>query len=222
MDQQLYLGFAVVALTMACTPGADWAYSIAAGLGQRSFAPAVAGLCSGYLLHTLLVAAGVAALVASQPALLAWLTVAGAVYLLWLGISTARSWRGANFNPNAAVSAGPAGTSGRRSFLRGMGTSGINPKGLLLYVALVPQFITPQAPLPVPAQTAVLGLSFVLAAGIVYSLVALTAKRLLRSRPAAARRVTLASGVIMIALGVVLLAEQLVPLLARGGQLLAG
>jgi len=220
VDQQLYLAFAAVAFTMALTPGADWAYSIAAGLGQRSFAPAVAGLCSGYLLHTLLVAAGVAALVASQPGLLAWLTVAGAVYLLWLGISTARSWRGANFT--ADPGAGPAGLSGLRSFLRGMGTSGINPKGLLLYVALVPQFITPQAPLPVPVQTGILGLSFVLTVAVIYSLVALAAKRLLRSRPAAARRVTLASGVIMIALGAALLAEQLVPVLAGARQLLAG
>jgi threonine/homoserine/homoserine lactone efflux protein len=213
MDQQLFFGFAIVAFTLACTPGADWAYSIAAGLGQRSFAPAVAGLCSGYVLHTVLVAAGLAALVASQPSLLGWLTVAGAVYLVWLGISTARSWRATSFSSGGSDS--PPSAKGRvATFFRGMGTSGINPKGLLLYVALVPQFVSPQASLPASVQSGILGLSFVAAAALVYTLVALAARKLLASRPAAAGRVTLASGTIMIALGAILLWEQAGPLLA--------
>src|SRR4051812_10563082 len=62
MDPQSILGFAAVSIALAFTPGADWAYSIAAGIGRDRVAPAVAGLCSGYLMHTLLVVAGVAAL----------------------------------------------------------------------------------------------------------------------------------------------------------------
>jgi threonine/homoserine/homoserine lactone efflux protein len=94
-----------------------------------------------------------------------------------------------------------------------MGTSGINPKGLLFYVALVPQFVSPEASLPVPVQSGLLGLTFVLLVAVVYSCVALLARKLLQSRPAAARRVTLGSGIIMVALGLVLLAEQLGPTL---------
>jgi threonine/homoserine/homoserine lactone efflux protein len=101
-----------------------------------------------------------------------------------------------------------------RTFVQGMGTSGINPKGLLFYVALVPQFVTPEASLPVPVQSGLLGLTFVLLVAVVYSCVALLARRILYSRPAAARRVTLASGIIMVGLGVALLAERLVPVLA--------
>ena len=56
-------------------------------------------------------------------------------------------------------------------------------------------------------------LAFVLV-GVVYTVVALLSRTLLRSRPGAARAVTLASGIIMVALGAVLLGEQLVPLLA--------
>jgi threonine/homoserine/homoserine lactone efflux protein len=96
-----------------------------------------------------------------------------------------------------------------------MGTSGINPKGLLFYVALVPQFVSPDAALPVPVQSGLLGLTFVILAGMVYTAVALTSRKLLASRPGAARAVTLTSGIVMIGLGTVLLSEQVLPLVLR-------
>jgi threonine/homoserine/homoserine lactone efflux protein len=210
MNPELFLAFVLVAAALACTPGVDWAYSIAAGLRQRSFVPAVAGLCGGYVLHTVLLVAGLAAVLAGAPGVLGWITLAGAGYLMWLGISTLRSWRGASFT----VRPDTDGQTRLRTFLQGMGTSGINPKGLLFYVALVPQFVSTEAPLPVPVQSGLLGMTFVLLAGLVYTAVALLSRTLLQSRPGAARAVTLASGVIMVALGVVLLGEQLLPVLA--------
>ena len=212
MNPQLFLAFILVAAALACTPGVDWAYSITAGLGRRSFVPAVAGLCSGYVLHTVLMVAGLAAVLASMPGLLGWITVAGAVYLLWLGTVTIRSWRGASFT---AAAAGNPVQNQLRSFLRGMGTSGINPKGLLFFLALVPQFVSADAPLPVPVQSGLLGLTFVLLAALVYTCVALLSRKLLKSRPNAARRVTLTSGIIMVLLGAALLSEQLLPALGR-------
>lgn len=216
MNPQLFLAFLVVAGALACTPGVDWAYSIAAGLRQRSFVPAVAGLCGGYVLHTVLMVAGLAALLAGLPGVLGWLTVAGAAYLLWLGFGTIRSWRGATFGDGApsTEASRQAESTQFRTFLQGVGTSGINPKGLLFFVALVPQFVSTEAPLPVPVQSGLLGLTFVLLVAVVYTCVALLSRKLLHSRPAAARRVTLASGIIMVALGAVLLSEQLVPLVA--------
>jgi threonine/homoserine/homoserine lactone efflux protein len=211
VNPQLFLAFLVVAGALACTPGVDWAYSIAAGLGQRSFVPAVAGLCGGYVLHTALMVAGLAALLAGLPGVLGWLTVAGSAYLLWLGFGTIRSWRSATFTAQVAS---PATSTQFRTFLQGVGTSGINPKGLLFFVALVPQFVSPEASLPVPVQSGLLGLTFVLLAGAVYTCVALLSRKLLHSRPGAARRVTLASGIIMMALGTVLLSEQLIPVVA--------
>jgi threonine/homoserine/homoserine lactone efflux protein len=213
VNPQLFLAFVGVAVALACTPGVDWAYSISAGLKERSFVPAVAGLCGGYVVHTALLAAGLAAVITRLPGLLGWLTVAGAAYLLWLGISTARSWRGASFGAQGAGKT-QVQVNQFRVFLQGMGTSGINPKGLLFFVALVPQFVSPDAALSVPLQSGLLGLTFVLLVAVIYSCVALLARKLLHSRPGAARRVTLASGVIMIALGVALLAEQLMPMVA--------
>lgn len=212
MNPELFLAFVLVAAALACTPGVDWAYSIAAGLGRRSFLPAVAGLCSGYVLHTVLMVAGLAAVLAASPGLLGWLTVAGSAYLLWLGAATVRSWRGASFT--VADDDVSTGRNQLRTFFQGMGTSGINPKGLLFFVALVPQFVSAEAPLPVPVQSGLLGLTFVLLAAVVYTAVALLSRRLLQARPGAARRVTLASGIIMLVLGAALLSEQLLPLVA--------
>lgn len=244
MEPQALTGFLIVAVSLSCMPGPDWAFAIASGLGRRSFMPGVAGLCSGYVMHTVLLAAGIAALMAALPALLLWLTVAGAVYLLWLGIKTAKAWRGAGFSttgfstPGGAVvgtdgalpvSAAPAGGTGpegtgtagsaRGSFLQGFGTSAINPKGMLLFVALTPQFIRPDAAFSVPVQSVVLGMSFVLSTAVIYTLVAAGSRRLLRSRPGAARGMTLSSGIIMCALGSVLLVEQAVPVAHAAGRL---
>lgn len=262
MDFQQFAGFAIVSVTLAMTPGADWAYCISSGLRARRIAPAVAGLSAGYLFHTALIVAGLAALIAATEQLLAGLTLLGAAYLLWLGISTLRSWRSAGFTTTAAsgiadpadhdasanydvpaqpeaglpdpgralpgeAARQPAGSSalatlappvrarpvpapaeGRRDFFKGLGTSGTNPKALLLYLALIPQFVDADAGMAVPLQTLILGLSHFGVSVLVYTSVALAARRLLRSRPAGARAVTLASGVLMVCLSVVLLVEQ--------------
>ncbi|UPO76284.1 LysE family translocator [Arthrobacter sp. Helios] len=231
MDFQLLAGFAAVSITLAMTPGADWAYSISAGLRGNRIAPAIAGLSAGYLFHTALIVAGLAALIAATPQLLAGITLLGAAYLLWLGISTMRTWRSAGFTAEttttAAVAPGgleagvpgsstagaaavatlvPVRSTARQDFLKGLGTSATNPKALLLYLALIPQFV--DAALAVPVQTLVLGLSHFAVSAVLYTGVALAARRLLRSRPAGARAVTLASGIIMVCLSLVLLAEQ--------------
>jgi len=73
--------FWAVSFLFVITPGADWAYAITAGLRHRSMLPAVAGLVGGHLAATLVVAAGVATLIAGTPLVLTALTAGGAVYL---------------------------------------------------------------------------------------------------------------------------------------------
>lgn len=213
MDPQLILGFAAVSVALALTPGADWAFAISSGLGGRRIAPAVSGLLGGYLLHTILIVAGLAALVIALPQLLAGLTIVGAAYLLWLGISTTRSWKAAGYTAAADAALPQPGNIG--NFLRGLGTSGTNPKALLLYLALIPQFIDLDAGLPAPVQTGILGISHLLVSAVVYTGVAFGARRLLASRPSAARIVTLCSGIIMVGLGVLLLGEQIAAVSTR-------
>lgn len=207
MDSALLLSFLALDFLLVCVPGADWAYAIAAGLGGRPVTVAVAGLVSGYALHTALASAGLAVLVAGSPALLTALTVVGAGYLVWLGWSVLRR----PAVPGAGEAVG--GQSGWRVFGRGAAISGLNPKGLLLYLSVLPQFLTVRGGgLPVPAQTAVLGVLHMACCAVVYLTVGVLARAVLGARPAAARAVTRTSGAAMLGIGAFLLLERLATL----------
>ncbi|MEU0008941.1 LysE family translocator [Streptomyces sp. NPDC006314] len=206
MDSGLLFSFLAVDLLLVCVPGADWAYVIATAVRGRSVLRAVAGLVSGYALHTVLATAGLAVLVAGSPRLLTALTVAGAGYLLWLGWSVLR-------RPAVPGAADETPGAGRRLFLRGATISGLNPKGLLLYLSVLPQFLTLRgAHLPVPAQTASLGLLHMACCAAVYLTVGTLARALLAARPLAARAVTRTSGAAMLGIGAFLLVERLATL----------
>lgn len=196
------LSFWAVAAVFIVVPGPDWAFAIGAGL-RRQVVPAAGGIMAGYVAMTAVVAAGVGALIATTPAALTALTVAGGLYLAWLGTKTMR--HPATLGDRVDE---PTGTT-RGTLLHGMAVSGLNPKGLLIFVALLPQFAHPHAPWPVPAQLAVLGLAFTLTCGVVYLAVGAAARELLRARPTATYVVSRISGASMIVLGVALLAERL-------------
>ena len=195
--------FWMLSLMLALTPGADWAYAISAGLRYRSVVPAVGGLLLGHLAATVVVAAGVAALLARSPLVMSALTTAGAGYLVWLGISTLA-------RPSTAqAGAEPAGGSWPRQTAKGAGISGLNPKVFLLFLALLPQFTNADASWPLWSQIVMLGLVHTASCAVVYTLVGVGARTVLRARPVAARAVTRFSGVAMIGIGGFLLVEQL-------------
>jgi threonine/homoserine/homoserine lactone efflux protein len=205
MDIGLVGAFWAVSVLFVLTPGADWAYAIAAGLRNASVLPAVGGMLAGHLTATACVAAGAAALVATSPVLLAGLTITGAAYLVWIGLGTV-------LRPPAPRAAGEQGpVSGMRQALRGFGVSGLNPKVLLLFLALLPQFTDPQGPWPVPGQILALGVVHVATSALVYTLVGVGARTVLSARPAAARTISRVSGVAMMAIGASLLIGQLGP-----------
>ncbi|MGR0319730.1 LysE family translocator [Agromyces sp. ZXT2-3] len=97
--------------------------------------------------------------------------------------------------------------------LQGAGVSGLNPKGLLVLVVLLPQFTDAAGSWPIPVQLAVLGLIFVAACAAVYTVVGYGARSVLRFRPSAMRIVSRVSGAAMIVLAAVLVGEQLVHLI---------
>ncbi|MFD5496178.1 LysE family translocator [Streptomyces sp. NPDC001812] len=203
MDATTLAAFLAVDLLLVFTPGADWAFTISAGLRERSVLPAVTGLIAGYAGYTILAVAGLVVIVASSPVVLTALTVAGAGYLVWLGWNVLRQ-------PAAlAASEETAGASRRQVMLKGAGISGLNPKALLLYFSLFPQFIDTTGGWPVAAQTGLFGTLHMTACALVYLTVGFLARTVLKTRPSAARAVTRASGAIMIVIGVVLLAERL-------------
>ncbi|MFD8420874.1 LysE family translocator [Streptomyces sp. NPDC059466] len=203
MDTTTLAAFLAVDLLLVFTPGADWAYAIAAGLRRRSIVPAVTGLIAGHAAYALVAVAGLAVVVASSPTALTALTVAGAGYLLWLGWGVLRQ-------PAVPTAAGEsADTSRLRVMLKGAGISGLNPKALLLYFSLFPQFIHPATGWPVAAQTGLLSAVHLTACAVVYLGVGVLARTVLSTRPPAARVVTRVSGAMMIAIGIFLLVERL-------------
>ncbi len=88
-----------------------------------------------------------------------------------------------------------------------MGVSGINPKGILLLLALLPQFTTVDG-WSSSVQMFVLGALHVANRAIAYFAVALAATRLLQSRPRVSVTVTRVAGVIMLLIGGGILVEQ--------------
>jgi len=197
------VAFWAVALLLIIVPGADWAFVLSAGLGGRTVLPAVSGIVLGYAGVTVVVAAGVGALVARSPAFLTGLTIAGGLYLAWQG-TKALARPSAPGGPADA----PAGAS-RGMLARGIGVSALNPKGLLMFLALLPQFTDPRGSWPLPAQLGMLGLVFVASCAAFYLCLGSFARRVLHSRPAAARVIARFSGAAMIVIGALLLAERL-------------
>ena len=207
------VAFWAVAVLLIAVPGADWAFVIGTAVGGRSVPLAVGGLALGYTGMTVVVAAGAGAvMVRSQPALTA-LTIAGGLYLIWLGArpSTRPPAPGV---PAPAVPApaepGPAGAP-HATLVRGIGVSGLNPKGLLLFLALLPQFTSPRWAWPLAAQLGCLGLIFMLTAAAFYLCLGSFIRRILNAAPASALRLTRFSGAAMFVIGAILLAERLLP-----------
>lgn len=188
--------FWLLTVLLVMVPGADWAFTISAGVQSRSVLPAIGGILLGYAAMTVVVAAGVGALVGKSPDALTGLTIAGGVYLIWCGVRTLA-------NP-AAIGTIQA----RATLARGIGVSGLNPKGLLLFLAVLPQFTNRNWSWPLAGQIGVLGLIFIGTCAAIYLCVGLFARTILRSRPAAARVVSRVSGASMTIIGAVLLAER--------------
>jgi threonine/homoserine/homoserine lactone efflux protein len=205
MNLSAVLAFWGVCLALIIVPGADWAFVVSAGLRGRSVVPAVGGLVLGYTVLTAVVAAGVGTLVARDPVLLTVLTAAGGGYLIWRGAATLAA-PAPDLGLAAAERAAPA--SAGPTLARGLGVSGLNPKGLLLFLALLPQFTSRHGSWPAGGQLALLGVVFTLTCGVFYLGLGSVVRAVLLPRPWTARAITRLSGASMIVIGALLLAER--------------
>lgn len=195
--------FWATAALLIAVPGADWAFVISAAVRDRAVVPAVSGLVLGYAGITAVVAVGVGALVAGSPAFLTGLTLVGGLYLMWLGVKTF-------VHPVAPPSASDdASTRGSWDTLgKGVSVSGLNPKGLLIFLALLPQFTDADGSWPVAGQIGLLGVVFTLSCAAFYLTLGSCARFVLAARPSAARAVSRFSGMAMVAIGAFLIVER--------------
>ena len=138
MDYPKLWLFAITVLPLVCTPGPDILFITAQALagGHKSALRANAGVISGYIAHAVLGALGVAAIVAASPMLFEVLRWSGVAYLAWLAFQMVRL----AIRPTDPTL---TGCSNPASPLKGFMTSFLNPKGLLVYLAILPNFMTP-------------------------------------------------------------------------------
>jgi threonine/homoserine/homoserine lactone efflux protein len=195
--------FWLVSILFVITPGVDWAYAISAGLTGRRVVPAVTGLLCGHLFATVIVAAGIGALLAHYPVAILAITMMGAGYLLWIGVSLLLH------PPVPKADQCMQVTSSIRWLTKGVCVSGLNPKVFLLFLALLPQFTDPRSDWPVSLQILFLGAIHIVGCGAVYLLVGFGAQAVLKTRPNAAQWMSRFSGCAMVVIAISLVVEQL-------------
>ena len=200
MSDNLLL-YIAASLALILTPGQDMIYVIGRSLAQGR----VAGLCSavgviiGILVHTALAAIGVGAILQASETLFTVLKLAGAAYLVYLGIRMVLA-------REIAIDSGEAGQRGSRTrlVLQGILSNVTNPKIILFFFAFLPQFVDPASDHPTRDLIA-LGVLYALLGLPVKCGVALVAARLsdrMRHTPAALTWMNRACGALLVALGV--------------------
>jgi threonine/homoserine/homoserine lactone efflux protein len=170
-------------------------YSLAHG--RRANVPLVAAVALGDATALALSLLGLGAILASSAFWFAVVKSAGGLYLIYLGI---RLWRR---GVAAAEIAAPAAPGSRwRLFANTWLVTALNPKGIVFFVAFLPQFITPAA--EVARQLWILAVTFVLMAIVnatLYAVFAAAAHRML-SAPRAQRRFNFCGGALLCIAGV--------------------
>ena len=144
--------FAATVFVVNATPGVDMMFTLAQTLrhGVGGGIAAALGVVAGCVVHTLVAAFGLAALLAASATAFALVKWAGAAYLVWLAIGMLKAGASANA-PRAGAPADPPAdraaltahraTNLRRLFRQGLLTNVLNPKIAIFFLALLPQFI---------------------------------------------------------------------------------
>lgn len=192
--------FAVAALALLVIPGPSVLYVVTRSVeqGRRAGLVSVLGLHTGTLVHIAAAATGLSALLLASATLFNAVKLAGAAYLIFLGVSRLVKRAVPEERRVSRASLG-------RVYGQGFVVNLLNPKTALFFVAFFPQFVTSGRG-PVVVQILVLGIVFVmlgLLSDSAYALVAGTIGGRWRARAAAAGPRRQWSGLVLIGLGVV-------------------
>jgi threonine/homoserine/homoserine lactone efflux protein len=192
--------FVVTGILLNLLPGQDTFYILGSSIayGRRIGVASALGVVAGCVVHTLAAALGLSAILATSATAFTVLKLAGAAYLVYLGMRTLLT--AARIDPalpdNGAMSPGLA-------FRRGVLSNVLNPKVALFFLALLPQFIDADSPAKVAAFIA-LGLTFVATGTVWCAVLALAAARTRQAfarHPRVFANLTRASGALFVFLG---------------------
>ena len=136
-----WLAYLLAAILIAVSPGPGAATSMSVGLSHGYLAAlrAITGLQAALVIQLLIVAAGLGALLATSATAFDVMKLAGAAYLVWLGI---QKWR----SPPQAIGEGSVAVKPKGLFRQGLLVNLTNPKAIIFMAALTPQFIDPARP----------------------------------------------------------------------------
>ena len=151
---EIFIAFLATTAIFAFMPGPAMLYAAAQtpARGRWSGLMATLGIHLGGYVHVMAAAAGLSVLFHAVPLLYMVVKLAGAVYLIWLGISLFRAG-----THGTETQAGIGLKSGRRAFLESITVEMLNPKTAIFFLAFLPQFIDPAAAFPVWVQFMLLG-----------------------------------------------------------------
>lgn len=140
--------FILASVVLTLMPGPDILFVLAQSLtrGFRAGLSVALGLCSGLLVHTLVVALGVAVVIARSPLLFNLVKYAGVAYLLYMGIRSLREARKEHACVRVEAGAENTGKSYAALYRTGIVMNVLNPKVILFFLSFLPQFIAPASP----------------------------------------------------------------------------
>ncbi|MDB5592105.1 LysE family translocator [Enterovirga sp.] len=173
-DPSVLLAYTAACLVLFITPGPDMSLFLSRTLsgGRRHGMAAMLGAMTGCLIHTLVAALGLSALIAASQTGFAVLKIVGALYLLWLAWDALKNGSALRLKQEAVD------TPVWRTFLVGIGINLTNPKIVLFFVTFLPQFVDPADP-HAAGQLVGLGLYFVLITSPPAAVMILGAERLI-------------------------------------------
>ncbi len=177
------LAYGLISLGMVLTPGPNMIYLISRSICQGRMAGLISlgGVALGFVVYMLCAALGITALVLAVPYAYDALRIGGALYLLYLAWQAVKPGGRSPFQVRDLPQDGP-----RKLFMMGFVTNLLNPKIAVMYLSLLPQFITPTGHGSVLVQSLVLGFTQIVISVSVNSVIAIMAGSIagfLASRP---------------------------------------
>lgn len=141
----VFAAYAAAVLVITFTPGPDMTLFLGKTVrqGRPAGLAAMAGAMTGLLIHTLLVALGLAALLAASATAFFVLKVVGALYLLWLAVDAVRNGSALNIEAGREEARRESISS---SWAKGLGVNLLNPKIIMFFVTFLPQFVSADDP----------------------------------------------------------------------------
>ena len=138
-DLSVLAPFSLACIVLAITPGPDMSLFLARTMnsGRSAGLASMLGASAGCLVHTVLAAVGLSAIIAASPSTFLAIKVIGALYLAWLALDAVRNGSALNVRTEQATEVSLA-----RIFWLGFLVNLSNPKVVLFFVTFLPQFVS--------------------------------------------------------------------------------